>query len=151
MLDTAMLYGISALRECPPVKYTALFEEVIDADMKDMCIQALEFISCGILQILERQCEDHLPSEKFWQLDATTQKAFEHVPSTNMIGKRDFAMLDMLVHPKLSARIASLEAIIMWTNNKTSQWVHSLDEDTRGKLLAEARVRAPKLLEKFKA
>ena len=74
-----------------------------------------------------------------------------NVPSTNMIGKRDFAMLDMLVRQKPSARIASLEAIIMWTNNKTSQWVHSRDEDTRGKLLAEARARAPKLLEKFKA
>lgn len=149
-----MLDGISALREFPPVEdcmYTALFEEVKDADMHAMCIQALEFISCGILQILELQCKDHLPGGKFWQLDATTQEAFENVPSTNMIGERDFAILDMLIRKKPNARIASLEAVIMWTNNKTSQWVHSLDDDTRGKLLAEARARSPKLLEKFKA
>eukprot|EP00057_Strongylocentrotus_purpuratus_P011916 XP_011666390.1 PREDICTED: uncharacterized protein LOC105439273 [Strongylocentrotus purpuratus] len=150
---TPMLAGLSAFANIPAVNdelHDRLFEEERDPEKHAMCIQALELISCAILQILERQCHDNLPGGKFWNPDKATETSFSNVPSTNMIGERDFALLDMLVRQKPSARTSSLEALIMWTNNKTSTWLHNLPQGKQAELLEEARSRAPAMMKKFK-
>ena len=114
---TPMLEGLSALANVPPVAdvlFDHLLEDEPDPEKHAMCLQALELIMCGILQILERQCRDHLPGGKFWEPDDASKTTFKNVPSTNMIGERDFAILDMLVRQKPSARVSSLEALIMY-------------------------------------
>ena len=114
---TPMLEGLSALANVPPVAdvlFDHLLEDEPDPEKHGMCLQALELIMCGILEILERQCRDHLPGGKFWEPDDASKTTFKNVPSSNMIGERDFAILDMLVRQKPSARVSSLEALIMY-------------------------------------
>jgi hypothetical protein len=41
------------------------------------------------------------------------------------------------------------ESVILWTNNKTSEWLNSLDHDIKNKLLDNARVRAPEVKRMF--
>ena len=62
-----------------------------------MCIQALELLCIFMLLILERQCEDQLPGGIYWEEDVTK---WSNVPATNMVGERDFAVLDLLVRQK---------------------------------------------------
>lgn len=148
-----MLSGVSAVTGISPVMdiiYDKLFEDEEDADKHAICVQALELICCAILQILERQCKDQLPGGKYWKPAAAFEQSFSNVPSTNLIGERDFAILDMLVRQKPSARVISLEALIMWINNKTARWIHSLDETRKTELMTEARTRAPAVLQKYK-
>ncbi|XP_063962848.1 uncharacterized protein LOC135155998 [Lytechinus pictus] len=148
-----MLSGMSAVTGISPVKdsvYDKLFSDEEDADKHAICVQALELICCAILQILERQCKDHLPGGKYWKPSTSFEQAFFKVPSTNLIGERDFAILDMLVRQKPSARVISLEALMIWTNNKTAAWLEDLDEERRAELMTEARARAPAVLKKYK-
>ncbi|XP_041475676.1 uncharacterized protein LOC121424143 [Lytechinus variegatus] len=148
-----MLSGESAVTGISPVKdsvYEKLFIDKEDADKHAICVQALELICCAILQKLERQCKDHLPGGKYWKPSASFEQAFFKVPSTNLIGERDFAILDILVRQKPSARVISLEALIIWTNNKTAAWLEDLDEERRTELMTEARARAPAVLKKYK-
>lgn len=61
------------------------------------------------------------------------------MPSTNLIGERDFAQLDHLIRQEPSARMTTLEAIIMWTNSKTPEWLDGLGEEDRKKYMKTAR------------
>ncbi|XP_072051465.1 uncharacterized protein [Amphiura filiformis] len=125
--------------------YEALFAEH-DPAQETMCIQALELICTAMLLILERQCRDQLPGGIYWETDTT---AWSNVPATNMVGERDFAVLDLLIRQKPAARTTSLEALIMWSNNKTSTWLNDLDPDTKQKYMAEARTRSGSLIDKY--
>lgn len=127
---------------------TQLLEET-PADLECMTIQALELSSCAMLLILQRQCKDQLPGGKYWEPSPRLAAAFANVPSTNLIGERDFAQLDMLVRQKPAARVSTLETIVMWTNNKTPEWLESLSEEDRAKYMAIARQRSSDVLDRY--
>ena len=74
-----------------------------DADSEAMTIQALELLSCAVLLILQRQCKDQLPGGKYWEPSESTSTTLKNVPTTNLIGERGFAQLDMLIRNKPSA------------------------------------------------
>eukprot|EP00057_Strongylocentrotus_purpuratus_P029094 XP_011683568.1 PREDICTED: uncharacterized protein LOC105447354 isoform X1 [Strongylocentrotus purpuratus] len=120
-----------------------------DAEAEMLTTQALELISCAVLLILQRQCKDQLPGGKYWDLADDVKAAYHNVPSTNMIGERDFAQLDLLVRKKPSARITTLEALIMWTNNKMPEWLDSLSEKERGKYMKAARQCSDDVLRRY--
>lgn len=50
---------------------------------------------------------------------------------------------------KPAATTLCYESVILWTNNKTSEWLNSLDHDIKNKLLDHARVRAPEVKRMF--
>lgn len=120
-----------------------------DAESESMTIQALELISCAVLLILQRQCKDQLPGGKYWDPSPEMEGAYKNVPSTNMIGERDFAQLDLLIRKKPSARITTLETIIMWTNNKTPEWLDSLTQEQRSQYMTAARQCSDDVLAKY--
>ena len=66
-----------------------------------------------------------------------------------MIGERDFALLDLLVRQKPNARTITLEAIIMWMNNKTVKWLDGLDADTKSKYMEAARRHADTAIDHY--
>ena len=106
----------------------------------------MELLCISMLLILERQCEDQLPGGIYWEEDVTK---WSNVPATNMVGERDFAVLDLLVRQKPAARTTSLEALIMWAHNKTSSWLATLDPETKTKYMTEARMRASNLIKRY--
>ena len=123
--------------------------EPSDPESEVMTIQALELICCGVLLILQRQCKDQLPGGKYWDPPKQMSASFQNVPSTNLIGERDFAQLDMLVRQKPSARLVALEAIIMWTNNKLPDWLDNLSDDDRSKYMKAARQCSSEVLHRY--
>ena len=72
---------------------SVLFQDTSDADLHGMTQQTLEMICCALLLILERQCQDHLPGGKYWNLDAESAQLYQHVSASNVIRERDFAWL----------------------------------------------------------
>ena len=123
--------------------------EPCDAESETLTIQALELISCAVLLILQRQCKDQLPGGKYWDVSPEVAGAYKNVPSTNMIGERDFAQLDLLIRKKPSARLITLETIIMWTNNKTPEWLDSLTHEQRSQYMTAARQCSDDVLAKY--
>ena len=126
--------------------YECLFEVAHNPARETMCIQALELLCISMLLILERQCEDQLPGGIYWEEDV---EKWSNVPATNMVGERDFAVLDLLVRQKPAARTTSLEALIMWGHNKTSSWLATLDHQTKTKYMTEARMRSGTLIKRY--
>ena len=111
-----------------------------------MTCQAMELCFCALLLIVELQCKDQLPEGKYWNLDAASIAKFSNVPTTNVVCERDFAILDFLVRRKPDARILSMKTMIMWSNNKTSQWLDTLDSQTKARFMEQARAHGPKIL-----
>ncbi|VDI71580.1 E1A/CREB-binding protein [Mytilus galloprovincialis] len=111
---------------------------------------ALELCIGGMLLILERQAKDQLPGGKFFEPSFRDQIHGISVPTTNTCSERDFAQLDMLVRLKPSATTVAYESIIMWSNNKTSNWLSKLSDTDRNKIIDDARVSAPHMIQSFK-
>ena len=72
------------------------------------------------------------------------------VTPTNTISERDFGKLDRLLREKPNASILALEARIMFSNNKTSQWFRAKSPQERTKMLEEARKNAPQHRRRYK-
>lgn len=64
--------------------------------------------------------------------------------TTNTVSERDFAKFDRLLRQKPNASTLALEAHILFTNNKTSEWFRSKSEAEKVKIMEEARKNAPK-------
>ena len=104
----------------------------------------LEIIFGGILLVLEMQAKDQLPKRKYWNLDQSSQTKVSKVISTNTEGsERDFAQLDILMRAKPSDSTTAYESIIMWSNNKTSEWLETLSEQDYTKVIDDARKHTP--------
>ncbi len=96
--DSALLEGKMGL-EVDMVEddiSSVLFQDTSDADLHGMNHQALEMICCALLLILDRQCEDHLPGGKYWNLDAESAPRYQDVSASNVIEER-FCLADFLV------------------------------------------------------
>ncbi|KAK3084521.1 hypothetical protein FSP39_014699 [Pinctada imbricata] len=125
--------------------YESLFKDTGEPSFDAYTQMALELISGGMLLILERQAKDQLPGGKFFEPSFDETVRASNVPTTNTCSERDFAQLDVLMRCKPSAGTTAYESIIMWTNNKTSNWLSSLSEQEREDILDDARKNAPSM------
>ena len=73
-----------------------------------------------------------------------------NVSATNMASERDFGVFDLLLHLKPAARLISYEALVLWTNNKTTSWLNSLSPEDKQKCMAEARANTSKIMARYK-
>ena len=118
--------------------YDYVMEPLEDGHIHSMCVQALQLICCALLLILERQCQDNLPSGKYWEPTEDMKARYANVPATNVIGERDFALLDLMVRQRPNAQTITLEALTMWTNNGTVKWLDGLETDTKNRYMDAA-------------
>ena len=130
--------------------FESLFAHSGDPMVEMYTQMALELSLSGMLLILERQAKDQLPGGKFYEAGVGDQMRGAAVPTTNTCSERDFAQLDMLMRLKPSASTVSYEAIIMWSNNKTSAWLNSMSSSAKSTVLNEARKNAPEMTLKFR-
>ena len=89
-----------------PSEYDAIVEELL-------CVLFSAF--CSLLQCL---VEDHLPEGKFDGASETLIRDTVSVPKMNTVSERDFAQLDRLLREIPNSSILSLEAMILFSNDK---------------------------------
>ena len=100
--------------------------------------------------MLERQCQDQLPGGKYADPSPQLKMQASSVPTSNIISERDFAIFDNLLREKPNARVLSLEAMIMWAQNKPSDWLDGSDEQSRAQKHKNARKMADVIRQKMK-
>ena len=61
------------------------------------------------------------------------------MPKTNVNPEQDFAILDRLMSQKLNCTYIALESLVLFSHNKTSDWLHSKSLEERERLLQTAR------------
>lgn len=130
--------------------YTSLFTDSNDVLLDTYTQMFLELMCQATLLVLERQAKDQLKGGKFCEPSDKVVQRSRAVPTTNMVSERDFGQLDHLNKMKPAASITCYEAIILWTNNETAQWLQRLPDKDRSELLEEARKSGPSLYQKFK-
>ena len=114
-------------------EYDQLVDQILMA-----CFKTIELLLIRII-------EDQKPA-----VTAATYSQTVSVRKTNTISERDFAQLDRLIREKPHATLLSLEAHILFSNNKTSKWLNSKSKEELKELMETARKVCPEHKRKFK-
>lgn len=112
--------------------------------------EILQVIFSSLSVLVGRLLEDHLPGGV---LDSPSEQLISEthsVPNSNTVSERDFAKLDRLLREKPNATTLALEGLILFSNNKTAQWLHCKNPEDREKLFSKARKIGPEFKELYK-
>ena len=142
----AILYN-----DFPPTK-DQIFESLVAPSIYDATTQEiLEVLFNAFSTLISRLLADHLPDGKYHNPSAKLIAETKSVPTTNVISERDFAKFDRFLREKPNASTLSLEAMIMFTNNKTASWLNTKTSKEREELMKKARNLTPEFKELYKS
>jgi hypothetical protein len=65
-----------------------------------MCQVALELVCLEDLILVEWQASSQLPGGKYWEPSKDLLDSAKNIPKTNVVGERDMAVLNNLLHEK---------------------------------------------------
>lgn len=150
---TPVISGEARLFKEYPPHVDNIFDALLKPTPEDFLVQEiLEVIFSGFSALLKRMVTDHLPGGEYdVELTEKIMKETASVQKTNTLSERDFAQLDRLLREKPNATTMSLEAIVMFSNNKTAKWIQSKTVEERKQLFKQAREKGPKFRQIFKA
>ena len=129
--------------------YESLFKEQSE-QLETFTQKALEIIFNSWIILFERKAQDQLPGGKYATPSPELLAQAANVPATNMASERDFGVFDLLLHLKPAARLISHEALVLWTNNKTTSRLNSLSPEDKQMCMAEARANTSKIIVRYK-
>ena len=147
-----LLSGEAKLFEEYPLHIDAVSVALLRPTLQDSLVQEiLEAIFSGFSVLLKRMVSDHLSGGEF-DVEVTQERKSEtaSVQKTNTVSKRDFAQLDRLLREKPNCTTMSLEAMIMFSNNKTSKWIGEKSPEEKEQLFKQAHGKGPVFREAFK-
>jgi len=128
-----------------------VWEALIQSDSSDAAtIEVLQLLFQAFSVTTQRLLVDHLPGGTHH--DVTDEEIIAEsasVPTTNTSPERDFAILDRYLREKPNANLVALEALILFSHNKTSSWLDKLSCEERKALFQAARSLAPSIKERF--
>ena len=150
---SSVITGVAALTSAGLLHKDDVWNVLTKSNENDMQTQELLQILFNAFSVTtQRLLIDHLPEGKYCSVtDTEVINETASVPITNVSPECDFAILDRLMQQKPNANAIALEAMIMYSQNKTSAWLQKKSEEEKGKLLKAARNLAPIAKEKFKA
>ena len=80
---------------------------------------------------------EHLPDGKYGATNVSLITETKSILKNNTISERDFAQLDRFLREKPDVSTLSLEALILFCNNKTASWFNNKSPAERSELLEE--------------
>ena len=93
------------------------------SEVDSMTKELLQLLFGSFSITTQRMLTDYLPEGKYHSDDAKLKEEISSVPTTNVAPERDFAALDRLLHQKPNATSVALEAMILFSHNKTASWL----------------------------
>ena len=79
-----------------------------------------------------------------------SRESSRSVDKHNKFSERVFAYLDQLMRTRPNSMLLANEATIMFSLNKTSEWLKSLSDEETASIIETSRKRARKLRDNFK-
>lgn len=149
----ALIEGSAVFIEGANFHVDEVWTALVESNSNDaMTQELLQLLFSAFSVTTQRLLLDHLPGGKYHNVtDKEIIEETASVPTTNVSPERDFAVLDRLLREKPNATLVALEAMILFSHNKTSSWMEQLTCDERKRLLQAARTLAPTIREKFRA
>ena len=147
-----VIMGVAVLKSAGSLHKEEVWNVLTESNESDRQTQELlQILFNGFSVTTQRLLIDHLPGGKYYSVtDSTINNETASVPTTNVSPERDFAILDRLMQQKPNANTIALEAMIMYSQNRTSAWLQGKSEEEKKKLLQTARNLVPVMKKKFK-
>ncbi|MEW8341024.1 MAG: hypothetical protein AB2708_14345, partial [Candidatus Thiodiazotropha taylori] len=133
------------------IKKDAIYESLVKDWEGDDKVEVYLSVGLPALGDLSRKLfKDHLPGGRW---ENTTQEMRQKCSGTqkhNKFSESVFGFLDQLLRKKPNISVLSSEAYVMFTANKTKQWLESKDENKQQRLVTLACRDMNKVRENFK-
>ena len=139
LLDGTARPFLSAHVDCSDHVLSRLLEP---ADSDSVTSELLKVLCSTLGTFTARLLSDHLPGGAFHSPTPSLQSEASSVAKTNAISERDFAQLDRLLREKPNASTLAIEGMVMYSNNKTGEWLQSKTAEERAAILRTARTSA---------
>ena len=119
--SSTVVSGNAIVFEDFPSTVHAIYECLFAPSEYESIVQEILTVLFGAFSaLLTRLVGEHLPDGKYDATNISLIAETKSVPKTNTISERDFAQLDRFLREKPNASISSLEALILFCNNKTA-------------------------------
>ena len=102
--------------------------DVIVMELLQMLMKAFHLTAARLLG-------DHLEGE-YADPSSQTVRETKSVPATNVRSERDFAQLDRLMREKPNASTIAIEAMVLYSNNRTARWLSQKTADEKAQLFS---------------
>ncbi|MGH0147156.1 UNVERIFIED_CONTAM: hypothetical protein FKN15_069937 [Acipenser sinensis] len=113
--------------------------EQSSSEFDEMTGQAVELILASLVKVCCRMLADHLEHGRYDEVSEELYSRLESAPKTNVSCERDFGIFDNLLRVKTRATGIALEGMIMFKENRSWQWLSSLDSEKKSEVLSIAR------------
>ena len=149
---SSFLEGQTALFDDTTIKHGEILDDLLMENSNNAIVQELLQVLFKSFYILcERLLVDHLPGGVHDKPSEEKRCQTQSVPKTNTVSERDFAQLDRFLREKPNATTIALESLILFSNNKTREWLQQKSDEQKAKIFASARKMAPKLRQQYQA
>ena len=129
----------------------SIYEALIsDWEHDDKVAVYLAIILPAIGEVSRKLFKDHLPGGRWENSTEEMRRRSTGTPKHNKFSESVFGFLDQLLRKKPNISVLSSEAYIIFTANKTQQWLESKDPKEQECLVAIARRDMNKVRENFK-
>jgi len=141
---------VTLFPDYPPTQDEIFDSLVKPSDLDSTAQEILQVLFTSLLVLVKRLLVDHLPGGV---LDNPSQQLVtetKSVPNSNTVSERDFAKLDRLLWEKPNATTVALEGLVLFSNNKTAEWLHEISPEDREAIFKRARKIAPEFRDLYK-
>jgi len=133
------------------VKENEVFKVLVEAsEFDDNCMAMLNVILPAVCRYIQRKFEDFLPGGKYAETSPELKQKTASVEKHNKHCERVFAYYDQLLRFKPNISTLATESYVMFTLNKTAQWLEGKSEDQTRQIVEEARGRVKEIRKKFR-
>ena len=112
-------------------------------------IQILQALFSCMLTLLDRQAVDHIPGGKYFTKPRDIAMQSTSVLKHNKLSEFFFGQLDFLLKYRPNATVLCNEAYLLYSHNKTDEWLQSLDDETKTKFINDSRKEGKNIRVKF--
>ena len=132
------------------IKKDDIYRRLIKPDPYDGQTSAvLQQIFSSWHSLLTKAASDHLPGGSFADINKPLEMETKAVPRHNKFPERVFALLDALTRFRPVASTLCNESYIMFSLNKTGDWLNSLTSEKREKFLDMSRAEGRDIRAKY--
>lgn len=128
----------------------SIYERLVMSDQLDsVTVAVLQQIFSAWQSPIRKAVGEHLKGGSFSKLTEEFVEETKSVPRHNKLPERVFAMLDALTRFRPAATTLCNDCYKMFSLNKTGEWLQTLPEDDKEKLLDMSRKEGKELRQKF--
>ena len=110
------------------IKKDQVWASLVQSDNDAECVAILSNISSAVCKALKDKVNDHLHDGRHTQYDETDRERLKSDLPHYKLPESVFGQLDSLLRHRPSSSTSANEAHIVYTLNRTGQWLHEHDE-----------------------